>query len=75
MKAIISHTPEVATIDELTIELTDMSYGHDSRKWLLPNGQTSTLPTDQRHLPSRAAWTPWMYVWRYITTMAATTPP
>ena len=44
MKAIISHTPEVATIDELTIELTDMSYGHDSRKWLLPNNETSTLP-------------------------------
>lgn len=43
MKAIISHDPEVATIDELTIELTDQSYGHDSRVWLLPNGQTSTL--------------------------------
>ncbi len=44
MKAIIAHTPEVATIDELTIELTDMSYGHDSRMWLLPNNETSTLP-------------------------------
>lgn len=44
MKAIISHTPEVATIDELSIELTDMSYGHDSRVWLLPNNETSTLP-------------------------------
>lgn len=44
MKAIISHDPEVATIDELTIELTDQSYGHDSRKWLLPNGSTNTDP-------------------------------
>ena len=43
MKAIISHSPEVATIDELTIELNDMSYGHDSRTWLLPNNETSTL--------------------------------
>ena len=43
MKAIIEHTPEVATIDELTIELKDRSYGHDTRKWLLPNGQTSQL--------------------------------
>ena len=43
MKAIIEHTPEVATIDELTIELKDRSYGHDTRKWLLPNGQTSLL--------------------------------
>ena len=34
----------MATIDELTIELTDMSYGHDSRVWLLPNNETSTLP-------------------------------
>lgn len=42
MKAIIGHTPEVATIDELTIDLTDLSYGHDSRMWLLPYGQTST---------------------------------
>ena len=44
MKAIIEHTPEVATIDELTIELKDRSYGHDTRKWLLPNGHTSILP-------------------------------
>lgn len=44
MKAVISHTPEVATIDELTIELNDLSYGHDSRLWLLPNDETSTLP-------------------------------
>ena len=44
MKAIIAHTPEVATIDGLTIELTDESYGHDSRVWLLPNGRTSTSP-------------------------------
>ena len=44
MKAIIGHSPEVATIDELTIDLTDLSYGHDSRLWLLPNGTTSTLP-------------------------------
>lgn len=42
MKAIISHDPEVATIDELTIDLYDHSYGHDSRCWLLPNGQTNT---------------------------------
>ena len=42
MKAIIGHSPEVATIDELTIDLQDLSYGHNSRKWLLPNGQTST---------------------------------
>lgn len=42
MKAIITHTPEVATLDNLTIELTDMSYGHDSRTWLLPNGSTAT---------------------------------
>ena len=44
MKAIISHTPEVATIDQLTIQLTDQSYGHDSRRWLLPDGRTSDLP-------------------------------
>lgn len=43
MKAIIEHTPEVATIDELTIELKDRSYGHDTRKWLLPDGHTSQL--------------------------------
>ena len=42
MKPIIGHSPEVATIDELTIELYDQSYGHDSRCWLLPNGRTST---------------------------------
>ena len=42
MKPIIGHNPEVATIDELTIELYDQSYGHDSRCWLLPNGRTST---------------------------------
>ena len=42
MKAIIGHDPEVATIDELTIDLFDQSYGHDSRCWLLPNGITST---------------------------------
>lgn len=44
MKAIIGHSPEVATIDQLTIDLTDQSYGHDSRMWLLPGGATSTLP-------------------------------
>lgn len=44
MKAIIGHTPDVATIDDLTIELTDQSYGHDSRCWLLPDGTTSTQP-------------------------------
>ena len=43
MKAIIEHTPEVATIDELTIDLKDRSYGHDSRLWLLPDGRTSRL--------------------------------
>lgn len=41
MEAIINHTPEVATLDELTIELTDASYGHDSRLWLLPDGSTT----------------------------------
>lgn len=44
MKAIIEYSPEVATIDELTIQLVDRSYGHDSRVWLLPERQTSTLP-------------------------------
>lgn len=44
MKAIISHTPEVATLDELTIELRDDSYGHDSHRWLLPDGKTSQEP-------------------------------
>ena len=44
MKAIIEHNPEVATIDELTIELIDRSYGHDTRKWLLPDGRFSQLP-------------------------------
>lgn len=43
MKAIIGHTPEVATIDQLTIDLTDLSYGHDSRVWMFPDGSTSTL--------------------------------
>ena len=42
MKAVIGHSPEVATIDELTIDLYDQSYGHDSRVWLLPDGNTST---------------------------------
>lgn len=42
MKAIIRHNPEVATLDELTIELFDDSYGHDSRMWLLPSNRTST---------------------------------
>lgn len=42
MKAIIRHSPEAATLDELTIDLFDESYGHDSRKWLLPNNRTST---------------------------------
>lgn len=42
MKAIIGHDPEVATLDDLTIELTDLSYGHDSRKWLLPYNRTSS---------------------------------
>lgn len=41
MKAIIGHDPEVATLDELTITLTDLSYGHDSRNWLLPYNRTS----------------------------------
>lgn len=44
MKAIIGHSPEVATIDQLTIDLTDLSYGHDSRMWLFPDGRTSTQP-------------------------------
>ena len=44
MKAIIGHSPEVATIDELTIDLTDLSYGHDSRLWMLPYERTSTEP-------------------------------
>jgi len=44
MKSIIGHSPEVATIDQLTIDLTDLSYGHDSRVWLLPYGRTSTDP-------------------------------
>ena len=43
MKAIIDYSPKVATIDDLTIQLVDRSYGHDSRLWLLPEGQTSTL--------------------------------
>lgn len=51
MKAIISHTPEVATLDDLTIELTDQSYGHDSRKWLMPDGTTSTGRTTYVNFP------------------------
>lgn len=43
MKAIIEYSPKVATIDNLTIQLVDRSYGHDSRLWLLPEGQTSSL--------------------------------
>ena len=43
MKAIIEHTPEAATLDQLTIDLIDRSYGHDSHVWLLPDGTTSTL--------------------------------
>lgn len=43
MKAIIENYPEVATIDESTIELKDRSYGHDTRKWILPDGSTSSL--------------------------------
>lgn len=44
MKAIIRHSPEVATLDNLTIELFDDSYGHDTRKWLLPMNRTSNDP-------------------------------
>ena len=51
MKAIIEHTPEVATLDELTIELRDVSYGHDSHVWLLPDGSTSTSPTTYVNFP------------------------
>lgn len=51
MKAIIAHTPEVATLDDLTIELTDQSYGHDSRKWLMPDGTTSTGQTTYVNFP------------------------
>ena len=42
MKAVIEHKPEVATFDELTIDLYDRSYGHDSHRWLFPDGRTST---------------------------------
>ena len=55
MKAIIEHDPEVATIDELTIELTDQSYGHDSRMWLLPNNRTSTDPQTSIIFPLEGA--------------------
>ena len=51
MKAIITHDPEVATLDQLTIELTDASYGHDSRLWLLPDGTTSTNATTYINFP------------------------
>ncbi len=44
MKAIIRHSPEVATLDNLTIDLFDDSYGHDSRKWFLPYNRTTTDP-------------------------------
>lgn len=44
MKAIIGHSPDVATLDDLTIELYDESYGHDSRTWLLPGNRTNTNP-------------------------------
>lgn len=51
MKAIITHTPEVATLDQLTIELTDASYGHDSHVWLLPEGETSISPVTYINFP------------------------
>lgn len=51
MKAIIEHTPEVATLDQLTIELRDASYGHDSHLWLLPDGSTSISPTTYVNFP------------------------
>lgn len=51
MEAIIHHNPEVATLDELTIECTDASYGHDSRLWLLPNGETTTSSVTYINFP------------------------
>ena len=51
MKAVIEHSPEVATLDELTIELRDASYGHDSHSWLLPDGSTSISPTTYVNFP------------------------
>ena len=51
MKAIIEHTPEVATLDQLTIELRDASYGHNSHIWLLPDGSTSISPTTYVNFP------------------------
>lgn len=51
MEAIIHHTPEVATLDELTIECTDASYGHDSRLWLLPSGETTTSSVTYINFP------------------------
>lgn len=53
MEAIINHTPEVATLDELTIELTDASYGHDTRQWLLPDGTVSSSARTFINFPLR----------------------
>lgn len=51
MKAIITHTPEVATLDQLTIQLDNASYGYDSFTWLLPDGSTSISPTTFVNFP------------------------
>lgn len=51
MKAIIEHSPEVATLDELTVELRNASYGYNSHVWLLPDGSRSISPTTYVNFP------------------------
>lgn len=51
MKAIIEHTPDVATLDELTIQMNNASYGYDSHTWLLPDGSTTTSPVTYVNFP------------------------
>lgn len=46
VKAVIAHTPEVATLDTLTIELTDQSINSSGRNWITPDGRPSAEPTN-----------------------------
>ncbi|MBR1851038.1 MAG: gliding motility-associated C-terminal domain-containing protein [Bacteroidales bacterium] len=50
-EAIISVDPEVTTLDQLDVELTDVSTGTQSRVWLMPGGEEMTTPTVTYAMP------------------------
>lgn len=52
LEAIISATPEKATLDNLHLMFKDVSLASDSRKWIFPNGRTDTIVTVYYEYPT-----------------------